>query len=237
MLQRTSIIDFAVTMQGLEDQLLGRVIMHDKQELEEELTNIIVTMSSNRKKIQVIQENILKQLSASTGNLLDDVPFINTLNASKATANEMKEKNITAKETEFQINAAREDFRPVATRGTVLYFLVCAMAEVNIMYQTSLNQFLERFDVSLQESKKTHNNKVRVANIIEYLNFEIYSFKSRGLFENHKFLFVLLMALKVDMQKGDVSYEEFQTFIKGGAALNLKDCPKKPFAWITDMTW
>ncbi|KAG4073254.1 hypothetical protein HA402_008600 [Bradysia odoriphaga] len=234
---RTSLIDFAVTMQGLEDQLLGRAIMHDKRELEEERTNIIITMSTNRRKIQQLEENLLKQLSMSTGNLLDDIPFINTLNASKATANDMKEKLITARNTEIEINAAREDFRVVATRGSVLYFLVCAMAEVNIMYQTSLNQFLERFDVSLSQSKKSHNSKIRIANIIEHLTFEIFSYKSRGLFENHKFLFSLLLALKIDMQKGDVSYEEFQTFMKGGAALNLKDCPKKPFAWITDMTW
>lgn len=224
-------------MQGLEDQLLGRVIMHDKRELEEERTNIIITMSQNRRKIQQLEENLLKQLSMSTGNLLDDIPFINTLNASKATANDMKEKLITAKNTEFEINAAREDFRVVATRGSVLYFLVCAMAEVNVMYQTSLNQFLERFDVSLSQSKKSHNNKIRIDNIIDYLTFEIFAYKSRGLFENHKFLYALLLALKIDMQKGDVTYEEFQTFIKGGAALNLKDCPKKPFSWITDMTW
>lgn len=224
-------------MQGLEDQLLGRVIMHDKRELEEERTNIIITMSTNRRKIQQLEENLLKQLSMSKGNLLDNIPFINTLNASQATANDMEEKLVTAKNTEFEINTAREDFRSVATRGSVLYFLVCAMAEVNVMYQTSLKQFLERFDVSLSQSKKAHNNKVRIENIIEYLTFEIFSYKSRGLFESHKFLFTLLLALKIDMQKGDVSYEEFQTFIKGGAALNSKDCPKKPYSWITDMTW
>lgn len=224
-------------MQGLEDQLLGRVIMHDKRELEEERTHIVITMSRNERKIQQIDDDVLVQLSNSTGNLIDNKPFVDTLNAGKATAKDMKEKMITSKATEIEINAAREDFRAVATRGSVLYFLVCAMAEVNVMYQTSLNQFLERFDVSLSQAKKSNNNKVRIANIIDTLTFEIFSYKSRGLFESHKFLFALLLALKVDMQKGDVSYEEFQTFVKGGAALNLKDCPRKPFSWITDMTW
>lgn len=234
---RTSIIDFAVTMQGLEDQLLGRVILSEKKELEEERTNLIKDVTSNRRKMQELEANLLHKLSTTQGSLLDDVSVIIVLNTSKTTSKEVKEKLNIAKITEVKINAAREEFRPVATRGSVLYFLVCTMAQVNVMYQTSLVQFLERFDVSMERSEHTHVNRNRIRNIINYLTYEIYRYKTRGLYETHKFLLGLLMSLQIDQQRGSVSYEEFQTFIKGGAALDLNACPPVPFPWITDITW
>lgn len=74
---------------------------------------------------------------------------MSVLNNTKQTAAEVNEKLNIARETEIKINSAREEFRPVATRGSVLYFLVCDMAQVNCMYQTALTQFLERFDISM----------------------------------------------------------------------------------------
>lgn len=234
---KMSIIDFAVTMRGLEDQLLGRVILAEKRELEQERVNLIMDVTTNRRKMQELEANLLHKLSTTQGSLLDDLSVIKVLNVSKMTSIEVKQQLEIAKDTEIKINTAREEFRPVARRGSVLYFLICTMSMVNCMYQTSLVQFLERFDTSLSNSEKIMITNRRIKNIIDYLDYDIYSYKSRGLFETHKFLFALLLTLNIDVDSGRVSFEEFQNFIKGGAALNSNECEPKPFKWLSESVW
>ncbi|XP_022920277.2 dynein axonemal heavy chain 8 [Onthophagus taurus] len=234
---RTSIIDFTVTIKGLEDQLLGRVILSEKRELESERTSLIIGVTENKRKMLELEASLLYKLTTIKGSLLDDPDLINVLNVSKDTATDVREKLAIAKDTEIKINAAREEFRPVATRGSVLYFLIVNMSLVNCMYQTSLVQFLERFDISMVRSEKSQITSRRLQFINDYLTFEIYKYTSRGLYEEHKFIFVLLMALQIDLQKRNITFEEFQVFIKGGAALDLNACPPKPAKWITDVTW
>ncbi|ESP03500.1 hypothetical protein LOTGIDRAFT_148678, partial [Lottia gigantea] len=104
---------------------------------------------------------------------------------------------------------------PVATRGSILYFLIVEMSMVNVMYQTSLKQFLELFDLSMAKSQKSPITGKRINNIIEYLNLSVFRYTARGLYENDKFLFTILMTLKIEMAAGRVRPEEFQVFIKG----------------------
>lgn len=63
---KVTLIDFTVTMVGLEDQLLGRLIGKEKGELEEQRQSLIEEVQSYKKKIKQLEDDLLDRLSNST---------------------------------------------------------------------------------------------------------------------------------------------------------------------------
>ncbi len=80
---------------------------------------------------------MLTRQLAVQGNLLDDTELIDVLAVTKQTAGEVNERLIGASETNKKINEACEEYRPVAHRATLVYFLIAEYSVVNCMYQVS----------------------------------------------------------------------------------------------------
>lgn len=84
------------------------------------------------------EAQLLDRLANAQGSLLDDVELIDVLATIKIKSKEVSEKLRESAEKKIEINEKRELFRPVAARGSVLYFCIVEMTQVNWMYNTSL---------------------------------------------------------------------------------------------------
>ncbi|CAJ0941089.1 unnamed protein product [Ranitomeya imitator] len=234
---KTSIIDFSVTKTGLEKLLLGRVVLAEQEELEVERITLMQEVNVNTRRMRELEDSLLLRLSAMTGSLVEDKSLADVLRITQQIVSDLSEKLFIAADTEVKISKAQVEYHPVASRGSILYFLASEMSTVNAMYSTSLRQFLKLFDRSIARSDRSPHLHKRKSNIAEYLTYEAYRYYTRGLYEKHRLLFTLLLALRVDLQQGNIKHKELQTFLQGGAGLDLKSCPPKPFKWILDTTW
>jgi len=234
---KVTVIDFTVTMVGLEDQLLGKLILKEKHELEEQRLALIEEVQNYKKKIKQLEDDLLYRLSNSTGNLLDDTELIDVLAVTKQTAQDVNEKLLVASDTNAKITEACEEYRPVAHRATLVYFLIAEFSTVNCMYQTSLFQFNELYEYSIDNSAKATMPAKRIVNIVDYLTYHIYLYIQRGLFERHKLVFSLMLTNKILVSAKVVKAENVNIFLKGGASLDINSVRKKPKEWLPDSAW
>jgi dynein heavy chain len=234
---KTTLIDFTVTLKGLEEQLLGKVIGCEQKALEEQLTQVLEEVNVNTKSLMQLDTSLLERLTSNSGDLLEDEELIAVLANTKAKAAEVNAKLIAADETRSNIAEKREQFRPAATRGSVLYFSIVEMSLVNTMYQTSLVQFLAIFMGSMEKAEKASLASKRVANIIDKMTYMTYRYVNRGLYESDKLTFVLLITLKILVAAQSLKPSDVTLFLRGGAALDINSVRSKPFQWMPNDIW
>ncbi|XP_037672459.1 dynein heavy chain 10, axonemal isoform X6 [Choloepus didactylus] len=177
---KAMVINYTVTLKGLEDQLLSVLVAFERRELEEQREHLIQETSENKNLLKDLEDSLLRELATSTGNMLDNVELVQTLEETKSKATEVSEKLKLAEKTALDIDRLRDGYRPAARRGAILFFVLSEMALVNSMYQYSLIAFLDVFGLSLKKSLPDSILIKRLRNIMDTLTFNIYNYGCTG---------------------------------------------------------
>ncbi|XP_062558011.1 dynein axonemal heavy chain 10 isoform X2 [Armigeres subalbatus] len=233
---KSLIVNYTVTKSGLEDQLLSVVVRAERPDLEERRENLIEETSANKVLLKNLEDSLLRELATSTGNMLDNVELVNTLENTKEKAADVSEKIKLAEETSVDIEHLRNGYRLAAQRGAILYFVLSEMSVVNPMYQYSLSSYLKVFIYSLRKAVPDNILAKRLKNIIITLTRKVYEYGCIGFFEKHKLLFSFQMTVKLEQSEEHLSQAEVDFFIKGNIALEKSDriCPAR---WISEKGW
>uniref|UniRef100_A0A8D0H5U7 Dynein axonemal heavy chain 17 n=1 Tax=Sphenodon punctatus TaxID=8508 RepID=A0A8D0H5U7_SPHPU len=209
-----TLINFLVTRDGLEDQLLAAVVAKERPDLEE--LKATLTKQQNEFKIilKELEDSLLARLSAASGNFLGDTALVENLEITKRTANEIEEKVKEAKITEIRINEARENYRPAAERASLLYFILNDLNKISPIYQFSLKAFNVVFEMAIQRTPPAEDVKHRVVNLTDEITYSVYMYTARGLFERDKLIFLAQVAFQVLLMKKEVNPVELDFLLR-----------------------
>jgi len=234
---KVSLLNFMTTPEGLEDQLLGIVVAKERPDLEEEKNKLIITGAENKKKLKEIEDEILRVLSASQGNILEDVEAVNILQSSKVISDDISEKQKIADETEAKIDAARTGYKPVAHHSSILYFCVTDLANIDPMYQYSLRWFVDLFVRAIADSEKSDDLAARLKLLNDHFTYFLYKNVCRSLFEKDKLLFAFVLVSKLFIDHGQIDAAELRFLLTGGIAVGDLPMANPAPEWLSDKSW
>jgi dynein heavy chain len=116
----------------------------------------------------------------------------------------------------------------VAVRGSILYFVISDLANINSMYQNSLQFVKVLFNKAIDATPKNEDLDIRLADLIATITKAIFSNVSRGLFEADKLIFTYLVSTSVDRNTGSITIAGWNTLLRGAMPLTAQQKDKRP---------
>ncbi|CUG87356.1 dynein heavy chain, putative [Bodo saltans] len=233
---KVTLLNFFITPAGLEDQLLGVVVGQERKELELRKNDLVQKNAEMKAEIADIQKTILRKLEEVQGDILDDEELIKYLDQSKIKTTEINIRVADAEVTEKEIDETREGYRPIAYHSSILYFCCATLANVDPMYQYSLQWFVQLFISGIEAAERSEDLAERLESLKNFFSYSFYQNISRSLFEKHKLMFSFVLCVRL-LQGQDLLAEDEYRFVLQGPSIIITGAKNPAPEWLTDVVW
>ncbi|KAH1023596.1 hypothetical protein HUJ04_012770 [Dendroctonus ponderosae] len=230
---QATLINFTVTRDGLEDQLLAEVVKAERPDLEELKADLTKQQNDFKIMLKSLEDDLLSRLSSAGSNLLGDTTLVENLETTKRTAAEIEQKVAEAKITSVEIDQAREYYRPVAARASLLYFILNELNTINPIYQFSLKAFNVVFQKAIAKADPAETVSARVNNLIDCISFSVFQYTTRGLFESDKLIFTSQMTFQILLMSREIFTADLDFLLR----FPIKPHVTSPVDFLSNTCW
>ncbi|XP_076961290.1 dynein axonemal heavy chain 9-like [Callospermophilus lateralis] len=230
---QATLINFTVTRDGLEDQLLAAVVSMERPDLEQLKSDLTKQQNGFKITLKTLEDNLLSRLSSASGNFLGETALVENLEITKQTAAEVERKVQEARVTEVKINEAREHYRPAAAQASLLYFIMNDLSKIHPMYQFSLKAFCIVFQKAVEKAAPGDSLKERVTNLIDNITFSVYQYTTCGLFECDKLTYLAQLTFQILLMNQEISAAELDFLLRSPAQTGTPS----PVEFLSHQAW
>lgn len=230
---QTTLINFTVTRDGLEQQLLAEVVKAERPDLEKSKNELTLQQNGFKITLKSLEDDLLVRLAAAGDNVLDDPQLIVNLEETKKTAADIELKVYETRETGKEIDKAREIYRCVAERASILYFILNDLCRINPMYQFSLKSFIVVFKRAIVNTVVRRSTGERVDALLDSITYAVHMYTCRGLFERDKLVYKSHLAFQIMLRAKLISAQELDFVLRFPYVPNIQS----PYDFVSNQLW
>lgn len=235
---KATIINFSLTQQGLNDQLLTTVVAKERPDLQQLLEEVIAENAKNKTKLKEVEDNILYTMSNSKKDILEDESSIKILDDSKIISADIIAKQITSQTTLAQIEEFRKHYKSFAAHSSMLYSSITDLPNIDPMYQFSLYWYINLFKYSIENAKRSVDQQQRIIYLTEAITKNLYQAICRSIFEKDKLLYSFILCTKIMIAEGRLQTNLLMFLLRGGDPIDSSKLKSNPSPdWITEKIW
>ncbi|XP_063589421.1 dynein heavy chain, cytoplasmic-like isoform X5 [Penaeus indicus] len=221
---RVTFVNFTVTRSSLQSQCLNQVLKAERPDIDDKRSNLLKLQGEFQLRLRQLEKNLLQVLNDSKGQILDDDSVITTLETLKKEAADISLKVQETDKTMHEIEMVSQQYLPLSSACSSIYFTLDALHQVHFLYQYSLHFFLDVFTDVLSNNPniKDHTDYTRRLSIITNDLFQLtYQRVSRGMLHTDRLSFALLLArIRLRGVSSESTYDtEFQFLLKSKEGL------------------
>jgi dynein heavy chain 1 len=223
---RVTFVNFTVTRGSLQSQCLHQVLKAERPDVDEKRSDLMKLQGEYLLKLRHLEQSLLTALNEVKGRILDNDDIISQLENLKKEAGEVSRKMEETDVVMAEVERVSEEYMPLASSCSSIYFTIEGLSQVHFLYQFSLKFFLDVFSYVLNANPKLKgivDHKKRLQIITKELFQTVYNRVAQGMLHDDRIVLAMLLSrlfLKIESRE-DCS-AEFEYLLRGKDSLRTE---------------